>query len=470
MVQFHLGENSISFSDDFDKLNALRGVIADGMSEFSIYDTMAQLISKHGRMPDVDEFASVFPLMINKLLYEVIVPEIVDFLVENEIYDCSEELFVRKYQENYFDFAKQPQFQNFISHYTDLTSEYMEKRTQKAYDRANRSRWMGGGFGIKGAIKGAAQAAVLNVATGAVRGIGDGISDFASTAAYKSKKNSLLSDDVFHEFDIALNNCIHGCIFACQIEYSAHKGILCSWSQRDSIEKASAIFNNVQARVTDIPRMLKLMSAAIEISPYNEEYYSFLYKLDGINRTEVLSLAEYLGYSLYADRIELMETELNALLERAQSPKQYADCSKEIIALGQKYNLLTSGDMVRATSEEDDAASFLIKGQNVAIHVEDICSFRLEKLNESSYIGISSSKMVYSKYLENPAIDMPSLFDHLNQALVIKPSSEGQLPSAQVRPKEMLQSDKIFCPYCGKKIQRNSNFCCFCGSKINYKK
>ena len=100
MVQFHLGENSISFSDDFDKLNALRGVIADGMSEFSIYDTMAQLISKHGRMPDVDEFASVFPLMINKLLYEVIVPEIVDFLVENEIYDCSEELFVRKYQQN----------------------------------------------------------------------------------------------------------------------------------------------------------------------------------------------------------------------------------------------------------------------------------------------------------------------------------------------------------------------------------
>lgn len=110
------------------------------------------------------------------------------------------------------------------------------------------------------------------------------------------------------------------------------------------------------------------------------------------------------------------------------------------------------------------------KDQNVAIHVEDICSFRLEKLNESSYIGISSSKMVYSKYLENPAIDMPSLYDHLNQALVIKPSSEGQLPSAQVRPKEMLQSDKIFCPYCGKKIQRNSNFCCFCGSKINYKK
>ena len=30
--------------------------------------------------------------------------------------------------------------------------------------------------------------------------------------------------------------------------------------------------------------------------------------------------------------------------------------------------------------------------------------------------------------------------------------------------------ETIFCPHCGKKIQRNSKFCCFCGSKINYKK
>lgn len=212
MVQFHLGENSISFSDDFNKLNTLRTDIIDDMSQFSIYDSMEQLISKHGRMPNIDEVASSFPLMVNQLICEAIVPIIVNFLVENEIYDCSEELFIHRYQERYFNFAKQPQFQNFLSHYVDLANEYMKKRAQKAYNRANRSQWMGGGFGITGAIKGAAQAAVLNAATGVVRGIGDGISDFASSAAYKSKQNSLLSDDVFQEFDIALQNCIHGCI------------------------------------------------------------------------------------------------------------------------------------------------------------------------------------------------------------------------------------------------------------------
>lgn len=282
MVQFHLGENSISFSDDFNKLNTLRTDIIDDMSQFSIYDSMEQLISKHGKMPNVDEVASSFPLMVNQLICEAIVPIIVNFLVENEIYDCSEELFIHRYQERYFNFAKQPQFQNFLSHYVNLANEYMEKRTQKAYNRANRSQWMGGGFGITGAIKGAAQAAVLNAATGVVRGIGDGISDFASSTAYKSKQNSLLSDDVFQEFDIALQNCIHGCVLACQIEYSTHKGILCSWSQRENIEKSFAIFNNVQTRVTDTSKIARLMSTAIELSPYNEEYYSFLYRQDGI--------------------------------------------------------------------------------------------------------------------------------------------------------------------------------------------
>lgn len=189
MVQFHLGENCISFSDDFNKLNTLRTDIIDDMSQFSIYDSMEQLISKHGKMPNIDEVASSFPLMVNQLICEAIVPIIVNFLVENEIYDCSEELFIHRYQERYFNFAKQPQFQNFLSHYVNLANEYMEKRTQKEYNRANRSQWMGGGFGITGAIKGAAQAAVLNAATGVVRGIGDGISDFACDAfdqpAYK---------------------------------------------------------------------------------------------------------------------------------------------------------------------------------------------------------------------------------------------------------------------------------------------
>lgn len=295
MVQFHLGENSISFSDDFNKLNTLRTDIIDDMSQFSIYDSMEQLISKHGKMPNIDEVASSFPLMVNQLICEAIVPIIVNFLVENEIYDCSEELFIHRYQERYFNFAKQPQFQNFLSHYVNLANEYMEKRTQKEYNRANRSQWMGGGFGITGAIKGAAQAAVLNAATGVVRGIGDGISDFASSTAYKSKQNSLLSDDVFQEFDIALQNCIHGCILACQIEYSTHKGILCSWSQRENIEKSFAIFNNVQTRVTDTSKIAKLMSTAIELSPYNEEYYSFLYRQDGIDKTEVLIDDENLG-------------------------------------------------------------------------------------------------------------------------------------------------------------------------------
>jgi len=97
-------------------------------------------------------------------------------------------------------------------------------------------------------------------------------------------------------------------------------------------------------------------------------------------------------------------------------------------------------------------------------------SIKLEKSNESSYIEISSSDKIFSKRLKNPTINSPSLFDHLNQALVIGLRSEVQSPEEPLRPKEPPKNDNIFCPYCGKKIPRNSKFCCFCGSKINYKK
>ena len=61
------------------------------------------------------------------------------------------------------------------------------------------------------------------------------------------------------------------------------------------------------------------MSTAIELSPYNEEYYSFLYRQDGIDKTEVLALAEYLGFSLYADRLELMDTAHDANVPKESS-------------------------------------------------------------------------------------------------------------------------------------------------------
>lgn len=115
---------------------------------------------------------------------------------------------------------------------------------------------------------------------------------------------------------------------------------------------------------------------------------------------------------------------------------------------------------------------YFLDGQNegCAIHVEDLQSIELEKSNDSSYIEISSSDKIFSKRLKNPTINSPSLFDHLNQALVIGLHSEVQSPEEPLQPKDPPKSDNIFCPYCGKKIPRSSKFCCFCGSKINYKK
>lgn len=55
----------------------------------------------------------------------------------------------------------------------DCAEEMEEKRR---YEKNSRSQWVGGGFGISGAIKGAFAAGVLNFGTNALRNIGDAIS------------------------------------------------------------------------------------------------------------------------------------------------------------------------------------------------------------------------------------------------------------------------------------------------------
>lgn len=65
----------------------------------------------------------------------------------------------------------------------------------------------------------------------------------------------------------------------------------------------------------------------------------------------------------------MMDTALDALLDRLSSPAQYGECAKGIIALGQKYSLISSDDCIHATVKGDEAASFLIKSSfEFAIH------------------------------------------------------------------------------------------------------
>ena len=192
MDRFCLGDNTITFSDDFAKLNELRKGISCISRYAKIGTYIAQRVQETGQKPNVDRIAQGFTSQMNEAIEGGTIPVAIDFLVNNGIYDCSEELFIRKYKDQYFDIENSTGYKKFIQKYNAVTDAYVMENAQKHLKRASRSRWEGGGFGIRGAIKGAVDASILNAATDTFRGIGDGISDFAGSVHYKNQKELLL--------------------------------------------------------------------------------------------------------------------------------------------------------------------------------------------------------------------------------------------------------------------------------------
>lgn len=389
MERFCLGDNTITFSDDFAKLNELRKGISCISRATKIGTFIAQRMQETGQKPNVDRLAQGFTSQMNETIEGATIPVAIDFLVSNGIYDCSEELFIRNYKDQYFDIENSTGYKKFIQKYNAVTDAYVMENAQKHLKRASRSRWEGGGFGIRGAIKGAIDAQILNTATDIFRGIGDGISDFAGSANYENQKEALINEDLFQNLDDAMYEGHMGILFACEKEYQEHTGIKCTWDYEENISKANALFQNVKSRITDPQKKLQIMATAIQLAPYNEEFYLYLYKTDKENRKEIAELANYLGFFLYDLRAELLQEELQQLTCRYPMTGRKTITPEEtilthrkfiegILDLGMKYSFFDEINPVVISAEKVlDPESFelgkllLLKAFSLSVSVID---------------------------------------------------------------------------------------------------
>ena len=88
----------------------------------------------------------------------------------------------------------EPYIQQALENYNNVLEAEEALKIQREYERAGRSKWTGGGFGIRGALKGAAKAAALNAVTGVGRAIGDSAVNTGDKANVALKKKELYKD------------------------------------------------------------------------------------------------------------------------------------------------------------------------------------------------------------------------------------------------------------------------------------
>lgn len=127
----------------------------------------------------------------NTLMAELI-QYFVDKLVDFQIYDYNiQNLSSRCDSSIYLDNSSE--YKNILSKIESIERYESSLSHQRSIERSSRSQWTGGGFGVKGAIKGAVTAAAFNAATDAVRGIGDSFTDASDKSDVQAKYDAIVN-------------------------------------------------------------------------------------------------------------------------------------------------------------------------------------------------------------------------------------------------------------------------------------
>ena len=160
--------------------------------------------------------------------------------------------------------------------FAEIAMNEEELNQYRTARRQNRGRWVGGGFGVEGAIRGATTAGAMNIVTGAGHMIFNGIGSIMTSVSSDHKRKKIFQNPETYQ---VLENGVSGAVFMLHyvlIECLQQNGVTslpCDGivSDQESRE-ATAILRNISKINKDNAAVNALLDA-LNKDPYNLEWY-----------------------------------------------------------------------------------------------------------------------------------------------------------------------------------------------------
>ena len=190
-------------------------------------------------------------------------------LIRQKIYDIDANLFFQDfYRDDYFCWEEA--FDSVQDQYMAIRLEQKQLDEYRTMRRKNRSRWVGWGVGIGGAIKGAAKAGAMNMASGALHGLFNAGAKVLSMADESLQKSSLYKSS-------STKDTLIGAIYASV--FGIHLAVWDMTEQRNgkmrveclepgADKQAAAIVNNFAGMSKDEIR--RMLPRVMLMNPYDE--------------------------------------------------------------------------------------------------------------------------------------------------------------------------------------------------------
>ena len=243
------------------------------------------------------------------------VDKAIELLVLEGILTVDRQLFNKKYGE-YIDFEV---YYSIVRQQDKLNNISDMQNYELQLKQAQRARWQGGGFGVKGALKGAMTAGALNMGNDLLHSIGD------SNRRKQNERNiSLEEEDIFRNpktlsaLTQGVFNCTLNIFLGLMNELQENRKA--QYVNIDS-DGARAVFNNIlKYKEKGSQEYIKGILECILKNPYEFEFYEELLGGDH-HKNEVIDLAVYFGY--YNEMHEIIDPMLQKEEEARKKEEQY---------------------------------------------------------------------------------------------------------------------------------------------------
>lgn len=277
-----------------------------------------------------------------------------DDLTGLEIYDVSE----ATYDENCVVAEDiHSAFDAVADQYDAIVSEQEAAEEYRAERKASRSRVVGGGFGVGGALKGMATAGAMNAVSGMGHSIANAIGNAASAAVAASDKRALYeSNNTYITLAQAIRSDIISCYFA-HMEFVNTKKDEYFENPFDR-DKAGALFESAK-KVPE--KQVALLIESFTCYPWGSDLLEFIFKAYPAERKNVWIIAERFHVDLHQTAEEAFSAFYDA--EGTSSEEASQAAKAEILAQMQMLGIKSSATIDRI---EVDGVRRLLQSYDVA--------------------------------------------------------------------------------------------------------
>lgn len=303
--------NDISINEARQTYNELRL-----MFKRMATDASARFTKRYAGLGSCGEFAEQ-GFEIGAALIGEAIDQGADYLIERGCYDMTRELLLERC-------AGKLTWPHAMSHWEELYdgiyAEEANENAQRRQRRDQRSRFVGGGFGVAGAAKGIAAAGVANLGWGLAHKLANGVGAASSRKQRERALAQLLAD---REVARSLTGYVEqDCFF---IHFVVYDQLLRSGledapsfvTDENMVAMSKRLKTNVSEGKVPDEKLPGILFQILEGDPYDEGSYRLALRLTGDPHQDLEAYARFHGVDIGAMKMDLISKETTALLGRS---------------------------------------------------------------------------------------------------------------------------------------------------------